>query len=400
MLTLSQERALDVFTQTQRNIYIRGDAGVGKTFLLKKMQEILNENKKKHLTLAQTGSAAAVAGGRTVARAFIGSPGIRSPRGWLACRADLDRSLRDDRVLRKFIKEADGTVKEDCMLEELDVLFLDEVSLFCSGTLALVDHRLRIQRGCPRPFGGIRVIVTGDFGQLPPLPPRLGRAETGSTGMPCFHSYTPDGEEDALQLTPWQDARLVPVTLHEQVRALGDPFFGRIAKAMRSGQRLSQWQEDIRAALMSRYFDRTPPGMEDCTHCFFGNDAVQKHNAQKNNALVGSSLVSAEVSRSVAVFNCGERLMGGASKEDSVLLWKKVEALYSEVPWAADALQIKVGTKVMFTKNVDVDAGVTNGATGVVTGRGKRSADDVRAVQRRGDKEGYQNVHPLPRRSA
>lgn len=364
-LTPSQERALEVFTRTRRNIYLRGDAGSGKTFLLGKMQEILDRDKKKHLTLAQTGSAAAVAKGRTVARTFLGAPGIRSPRGWLSCRADLDRALQDDRVLRKFVKQADGSVEEDCTLEELDVLFLDEVSLFCSGVLAFVDHRLRVQRNCPSPFGGVRLVFTGDFGQLPPIPPRLGRSETGSSGMPCFHPYTP-AEEDALERTPWRDARLVPLTLHEQVRAGGDPYFLRVAKAMRSGQRLSQWPEDVRAALLARSFDRTPPGMEDCTHCFFGNDAVQKHNAQKNAALPGEGLVTAEVTRSLSAFNCGERVPG--SREDSVLLWKKVEALYSEVPWAGDGMQVKAGTKVMFTKNVDVDDGITNGATGVVIG--------------------------------
>ena len=69
----------------------------------------------------------------------------------------------------------------------MDVLFIDEVSLIDAALFALVDRRLQLIRGNRNPFGGVRLVVAGDFGQLPPLQPSEGEGRAvASSDLYCF----------------------------------------------------------------------------------------------------------------------------------------------------------------------------------------------------------------------
>jgi ATP-dependent DNA helicase PIF1 len=125
----------------QGNLFLTGRAGTGKTTLLRRF---LREAGDKAIVLAPTGVAAMQAGGQTI-HSFFNFP----PR--LIEATDI-RRLRNVRVAKA-----------------IDTLIIDEISMVRADMLDAIDQSLKLNRGSKRPFGGVRMILSGDLHQLPPV---------------------------------------------------------------------------------------------------------------------------------------------------------------------------------------------------------------------------------------
>lgn len=121
---------------------IHGRAGTGKTTLIHKIAE---ETELNHVVLAFTGVAAFNAGGQTI-HSFLGLP-------WGIINSN-QITLKDQ--LRSIVRR-------------LDFIVIDEISMVRADLLDSVDYSLRIHRGQDVPFGGIPLLMVGDFLQLPPI---------------------------------------------------------------------------------------------------------------------------------------------------------------------------------------------------------------------------------------
>jgi ATP-dependent exoDNAse (exonuclease V) alpha subunit len=121
---------------------IHGGAGTGKTTLIRK---IVEETELNHVVLAFTGVAALNAGGQTI-HSFLGLP------------------LRI--INLNEIKLKDQLIS---IIRRLDFIVIDEISMVRADLLDSVDYTLRIHRGQDAPFGGIPMLIVGDFLQLPPI---------------------------------------------------------------------------------------------------------------------------------------------------------------------------------------------------------------------------------------
>lgn len=159
------ELALKFVGQTDRNIFITGKAGTGKTTFLKSIRE---KGFKKMAVVAPTGVAAINAGGVTIHSLFQLAPGVFIPghyQGWL--NADF-RIFNKDSLLKSLRY---NKAKRD-LLKELELLVIDEVSMVKADTIDAVDTILRWIRSTPdQPFGGVQVLFIGDLFQLPPVMP-------------------------------------------------------------------------------------------------------------------------------------------------------------------------------------------------------------------------------------
>ena len=145
-LTERQHLAWEWALGTEKNLFISGFAGTGKTALLQRIKLDLESRGRKVCTTAFTGLAAQKLGGTTVSRLL----GLR-----------LGKDPRDIENVRW--NEAEWN------LAGVTDIILDEVSM-CSGDfLALVDEVLQGVKETKRPFGGLRMIFGGDFLQLPPV---------------------------------------------------------------------------------------------------------------------------------------------------------------------------------------------------------------------------------------
>lgn len=146
ILTDEMRAAERTIRTDRRPIFITGKAGTGKTTFLKYLS--LNMGGRVVIT-APTGVAAINAGGTTLHSLFRIPFGVLSPSNHTGIH----------RV---------GPAGE-AVIKNIDILIIDEISMVRPDILDFVDWRLRTERQCTEPFGGVQLIMFGDLFQLPPV---------------------------------------------------------------------------------------------------------------------------------------------------------------------------------------------------------------------------------------
>ncbi|XP_008137349.2 ATP-dependent DNA helicase PIF1 [Eptesicus fuscus] len=297
---LSEEQAavLRVVLKGQ-SIFFTGSAGTGKSYLLKRILGSLPPTGT--VTTASTGVAACHIGGTTLhAFAGIGSgqaplaqcvalaqrPGVR--QGWLNCQR----------------------------------LVIDEISMVEAELFDKLEAVARTVRQQNKPFGGIQLIICGDFLQLPPVtkgfqPPQF-----------CF------------QAKSWR--RCVPVTLElTQVWRQADQTFVSLLQAVRLGRCSNEVTRQLQATATHKVGRDGIVATRLCTH----QDDVALTNERRLRDLPG------EVHSFEAMDSDPEQ----------------ARTLDAQCP-VSKLLQLKLGAQVMLVKNLAVSQGLVNGARGVVVG--------------------------------
>src|SRR5882757_4471504 len=155
--------AVQFVNQTARPIFLTGRAGTGKTTFLKFIRE---NSFKKMAVVAPTGVAAINAGGTTLHSFFQlpFGPFIPTPQyGW----NPEGPGFSDPNSLFKNIR-FNASKRE--LLQELELLIIDEISMVRADMLDAVDAVLRhFRQQSLVPFGGVQVLYIGDLFQLPPV---------------------------------------------------------------------------------------------------------------------------------------------------------------------------------------------------------------------------------------
>jgi ATP-dependent DNA helicase PIF1 len=143
---MTQEQALAIL-ESGRSVLLTGAAGAGKTYVLNKYIKRAKKAGKNVAVTATTGLAATHLNGTTIhAWAGIGV-----------------HSQFDKHMANKLAKQRQDLIKK------ADVLVIDEISMLHDYRLDMVDEVLRFVRDNREPFGGVQVILCGDFFQLPPV---------------------------------------------------------------------------------------------------------------------------------------------------------------------------------------------------------------------------------------
>jgi len=156
-------QAFEFISKTNKNLFLTGKAGTGKTTFLKHIKEVTNKNM---VVVAPTGVAAINAGGNTL-HSFFQLPfgplppndhrlqTIKYPKG--ENKRNIYETFRYNKEKKKLIYN-------------LDLLVIDEISMVRADLLDAIDKLLRIFRKKPHyPFGGVQVLLIGDVHQLPPI---------------------------------------------------------------------------------------------------------------------------------------------------------------------------------------------------------------------------------------
>lgn len=155
-------QAVSFVNHTNRHIFLTGKAGTGKTTFLRYIRD--NSYKKMAVT-APTGVAAINAGGTTLHSLFhlpFGTYLADHPLNW----NEEDHFIYNRR--RLFGKVRLGHERR-ALLQEIDLLVIDEVSMLRADMLDAIDAILKNVRRDARPFGGLQVLFIGDLYQLPPV---------------------------------------------------------------------------------------------------------------------------------------------------------------------------------------------------------------------------------------
>lgn len=191
-LNSDQQAALAALTDTDDNIFLTGQAGTGKSFVLRTW--LVDAKTSNIPILASTGAAAILIGGRTF-HGFFGL-GIKGEK------ANVQELLEDDRLCTR--------------MKFTRTIVIDEISMISGPVLAKAEEIARAARRDSRPWGGMRVIVVGDFSQLPPVNP---------------HTRV---REWAFKHAVWQESAFRPVVLREVMRT-ADPELLSVLNKIRVG---------------------------------------------------------------------------------------------------------------------------------------------------------------------
>src|SRR5581483_11811115 len=145
---MTQDEALALL-KTGASVFLTGEPGSGKTHTVNRYTDALRRHGITHAYTASTGIAATHGHGVTI-HAWSGI-GVRDTLS----RRDLDTIAANRRIAAR--------------IEKTSVLIIDEISMLPARSLTLVDEVCRHVRGSEAPFGGMQIVLVGDFFQLPPV---------------------------------------------------------------------------------------------------------------------------------------------------------------------------------------------------------------------------------------
>jgi hypothetical protein len=152
--------AFDFVKYTNRNIFLTGKAGTGKTTFLKDLKKL---SPKRMVVVAPTGVAAINAGGVTIHSFFQLPFHPYIPSFYLPENSRGSQTEQNDPPGYKMSREKINIIKS------LDLLIIDEISMVRADTLDAIDSALRRYKIRHLPFGGVQLLMIGDLQQLAPV---------------------------------------------------------------------------------------------------------------------------------------------------------------------------------------------------------------------------------------
>lgn len=303
---MHQSSALDIL-KTGQNVFLTGSAGSGKTYTLNQYIDYLRARRVPVAVTASTGIAATHMNGTTI-------------HSWSGIGIKDELSDRDLTNLSRKQFLADR-------LKDTAVLIIDEISMLHAKQINLVSQVLKHVRKSDKAFGGIQVVVAGDFFQLPPI---------GSKGES-------NREKFAFMSEAWLDAKFHICYLSEQHR--------QVSEAANGGLDLDDILNQIRRQ------EVTFEAIAALEATFDQNVDIKRTRLYTHNLNVNSIN-----DKELAALNGEMMRFEATSVGDS----KLVETLKKTVR-TQDDLVLKVGSKVMFIKN-NTELGVSNGTMGELIG--------------------------------
>ena len=308
--------------------FLTGGAGVGKSVVIRALYQTLyrilnlkdgeNPDDKRILLCAYMGFAAFNISGQTICSAFH----KKMYQGTY-------NHLSADELNTFRIK-----------YRHLKVVIIDEISMVGNMTLSFIDTRLQQLTGSKAAFGGLSVIAVGDLYQLKPV----------GDFLICLDLKA---GASSLARNLWKEL----FTMYELVdimRQKDDLAFAQLLNRLR----LNEMTEEDKQVLQTRVFDRdTGDYPKDAVHLFARNFYVKKHNDNILSQLPGEKFV----------IPCHDNVVSAniPAKECQTLI-NSLPDDYSKTGQLMKSLTVVVGMIVVHTANVDVEDGLTNGATGVV----------------------------------
>ena len=286
------------------NVCLTGPGGTGKSYRTRRMVE---RDPGRFSVTASTGIAALNIGGLTLHR-------------WSGMMLGPQNGESDEDYLDHLMADKRFSVRAGFdRIRSAETLVIDEVSMLNGRTLDFLDFLARRLRGDARPFGGIQMIVTGDFLQLPPV------------------KKDPRAAYDwAFESRAWKNAGFKVVHLTKIHRQEDAAFIGALSE-FRFG-RVTGHNARLLRSRVAKFPDA------NLTRLFTHNAQVDKWNAYR----------LGEIDSELNIFDA---VLAGPEHQQQFLINNLL---------TPQRLELKRGARVMFTVNSS-EGGFVNGQTGIVT---------------------------------
>lgn len=295
---MRQDQALTIL-QSGKNVFLTGEPGAGKTFTINTFTDWLSEKGVSYAVTASTGIAASHIDGSTI-HSWCGIGIMKNLEP-----ADVDGIRFNKYHYNRMVG--------------IETLILDEVSMLDATFIDDLDKILKAVHKNKLPFGGVQVVMVGDFFQLPPV---------SRDGIARF----------AFEAEAWENANFSVCYLTEQHRQ-SEGIFTEVLRAMRFGE----MSDEHRVVIQKRMSKGTAP-----TNLFTHNKDVDGMNTEKLKELPGKE----------------HKYHMNSSGDPRAVETLKKYCLSPEI------LSLKKGAVVMFTANKP-DKGYMNGSVGIVEDVGR-----------------------------
>ena len=318
-----QERAFEL-VKAGKNVFLTGPAGAGKSYLLRTITEWAAVNDKTLALTALTGCAAILLGSQAKTLHSWAAVGLgKEPVATIV--ANIQKNFFNK---RRWFKT--------------NILVIDEISMMTPEFFEKLDQVARLVRRRSKPFGGLQLVLCGDFYQLPPV----SRGISGE--MPGRFAF-----ESPL----WSTCGLQTVLL-KQIERQKDPVF----QALLNECRIGEISPSSVTALQARIGLNWKKQVIKPTLLFSKNADVDNINEKNLQAL------KKPLRTFTAGTMTGPKTEEGASldlpsKEQVAHLANRLDMDSSYSP----TLELCEGCQVMLLTNLDVEAGLVNGSRGVIT---------------------------------
>lgn len=363
------QRRVEQLVLSGANVFFTGSAGVGKSWLLAHIVKLL---KRRHG--ADFGRKVAVTAATGIASTHINGTTLHSQSG-----VGVPQRMQDFQRMHSA----------ECAKRwrELETLIVDEISMVSAEFWTAMERVVRGIRGSELPFGGVQLVLSGDFCQLPPVSQRPG------SNLP------PDAFLNrgyAFQSPVWNRSNITEVILTKVFRQ-SDEEFVAILNDLRRGR-----GHQALAALQQRCARPLPEthGIKP-TELYSRNADVDAVNTRELDRLEFEletftsvdSVHTAEEKRAASARDRGDG--GGGAEIDHVKHRLQTEVLQRHEFWrdcsAPKVLHLKLSAQVMLLRNLELTGGaqrmLVNGSRGVVADLVpigdvmKRLRDDIQACK-------------------
>ncbi len=322
LILMLQKEALDIL-KLGRNVFLTGAAGSGKTHTLRAYIDYLRENDVEVAITASTGIAATHLGGVTI-HSWSGL-GIR------------------DRLTEYDIEQLEEKKNLWRRYQQTKVLIIDEISMLHHFRFDMLDRLARaFKREPDLPFGGMQIVLCGDFFQLPPVH-RQGE-------QPAYFAYQSD---------IWNKMNLKVCYLSEQHRQNDDSYLSLLndirGNCVEDGS-LQYLRDRYKKDIDSDLFPDIVP-----TKLYSHNadvDAINDAELEK----LGRSAGGHGKKGSASHDGIGERTFLMDTKGKPSIIEALVKSCLAPME-----LRLRIGARVMFVRN-NQEKGYANGTLGVVIG--------------------------------
>jgi|LauGreDrversion4_2_1035121.scaffolds.fasta_scaffold00432_22 ATP-dependent DNA helicase PIF1 len=335
------------------NVFITGPGGTGKTRLIKYLVQFAKSMNKKIQVCALTGCAA-----------ILLECNARTIHSWSGIKLAKDPKEKViDSVLRNKHQVATWK-KTDCLI-------LDEVSMLSRKIFEIIEEIARRARKNSAPFGGMQVVFTGDFYQLPPV----GTYGETDTDAFCFESPIWNQvfrTENHIELK----------TIFRQT----DPVYVKILQEVREGKISEASIQTLQMRTTSTYKAEDHAGCAP-TKLFPLRSKADYVNSTMFARLAEEEHVYSVIQKSdcIVKMDTGKELKSTELSECLRLTAKEREhelSLLTTNSPCIQTLRLKKGAAVMCIVNLDIPNGICNGSQGIVEGFAKTSQNEELPIVR------------------
>ena len=364
----AEQLALVELIMNSHNVFYTGSAGCGKSTVLKHFILLLRREGKKVDVLAPTGKAALEVNGRTIHRYA----------GWVP--RSLGQSL-------SVLKSKARGKKVGKRLRQTDVLIIDEISMVANHVFERLNHIMKSARDSKKPFGGVQIIVTGDFCQLPPVNgfeyclqcgTTLGLNQDGKYECVKCKAIFDATEKWAFRSSAWKECQFRHVNL-KVIHRQKDADFKALLNRRRLGKPYTfheKW-----------FLLEHPSERENAVKLFPRRADVRTVNDTELAQLPGPALTYLSVDN--FNWNWEHDALEDNRKRCPEPMNHALEALedHSFEP----KLVLKEGMLVILLANWDLDSSLANGSQGTIVGFEKHDPELFPQVPREWEHSSYRN---------